>query len=161
MKMLKKSLIAIAVLAIAMPVFAGQVKIHEPWPTELKKVEVCKIDVVMDVGFYIKIVDQGPIEVVQDTTSDSPYKTYIGCKTTDVISNFKAKLFLEAKSSSPAGGSWTGTFGPGGPSDLVVLAGTTNVEICAKGTGVDIGKLTNGGAKDFKVAEITVKVLPG
>jgi hypothetical protein len=154
MKMLKKSLIAIAVLAIAMPAFAGKMKIHDPWPTELKKVEVAKIDVIMDVGYWIEIVDQKPIKVGQDTTATNPYATYTGCKKTDVVTNFNVQLILEAAAASTAGGSWSAT-----ASQAVLPPGKTNIEICVTGTGVKIEKLI-GGSKDVKVAEVTVKVLP-
>jgi hypothetical protein len=152
--MLKKSLIAIAVLAIAMPAIAGQLKVHEPWPCAPIPQEVAKIDVVMDVGYYINIVDQKAIKVVQDSTSSDPYHTYVGCKKTDVKSNFSAQLLLSAASASAAGGSWSATATPS-----IVTPPLTNVEICVKGTKVNIDQLT-GGAKGVKVAEVTVKVLP-
>jgi len=152
--MLKKSLIALAVIAMAMPAFAGKLKVHEPWPTQLVPQEICKIDVVLDVGFYIEIVDEKAIKVEQDTQSSDPAKTYVGCKKTDVKSNFAAQLLVSAAAASAAGGSWSATVTPN-----TVPAGTTNVEICVKGTSVDISKLT-GGSKNVKVAEVTVKVLP-
>ncbi len=157
MNMLKKSLIAIAVLAIAMPAFAGAIKIHEPWPTTYQEVTICKIDVQLDVGFYIKIKDQNPIEIYQDGTigNKDPYTNYSGCKTTDVISNFAAQLSVKAASKgTPAGGSYSATITPN-----VVPAGTTPVQICVQGTNVNIGALT-GGAKNVKVAEVTVSVMP-
>ncbi|MDH7599339.1 MAG: hypothetical protein QHH07_06855 [Sedimentisphaerales bacterium] len=152
--MIKKSLIALAVIAMAMPAFAGKLKIHDPWPTQLVPQEVCKIDVVLDVGFYIEIVDEKPIKVTQDTGSSDPAKTYTGCKKTDVKSNFAAQLIASIAGRSAAGGNWSVTVDPS-----TVPAGTTNVEICVKGTGVDISKLT-GGSKNVKVAEVTIKVLP-
>lgn len=152
--MLKKSLIALAVVAIAMPAFAGKIKIHEPWPTALVPQEVAKIDVILDVGFFIEIKDEKAIKVKQDTSSSDPIKTYVGCKKTDVVSNFAAQLMVSAAAASAAGGSWSATIDPS-----TIPAGTTNVEICVKGTGVDISKLT-GGSKDVKVATVTVKVLP-
>jgi len=154
MKMLKKSLFAVAMLAVVMPAFAGQLKVHEPWPSALIPQEVCKIDVVMDVGYYINIVDQKAITVAQDSTSSDPYHTYVGCKKTDVKANFSAQLILSAASYSLAGGSWSATATPS-----VVTPPLTNVEICVKGTKVNIDQLT-GGAKAVKVAEVTVKVLP-
>jgi hypothetical protein len=152
--MLKKSLIAIAVLAIAMPALAGSIKIHDPWPTTLVKQEVATIDVQLDVGYYIHIDDQDPITVVQDTAAADPYKTYIGEKTTDVTSNFAAVLECEAAAVSAAGGNWTCTL-----SDTLIPAATTNIKIDVSGTDVDIAQLV-GGSKGVKVAEITIKVLP-
>ena len=156
MKMLKKSLFAVAMLAVVMPAFAGQLKVHEPWPSAPIPQEVAKIDVVMDVGYYINIVDQKAITVKQDTTSNDPYHTYVGCKKTDVKSNFNAQLLLSAAAASKAGGSWSAT---ATPSIVPAAEVPTSVEICVKGTGVNIDKLI-GGAKGVKVAEVTIKVLP-
>ena len=151
--MLKKSLIAIAVLAMTIPVFAGEMKVHE-WPTTYVPVEVCKIDVVMDIGYFIHIADQDAIKVVQDTSTNDPYHNYKGSKTTDVIANFSAQLLLSAAGTSAAGGSWGATANPS-----VIPTGTTSVQITVTGTGVAIDKL-DGGSKNVKVAEVTVKVLP-
>jgi hypothetical protein len=154
MKMLKKSLIAVTVLAMCMPAFAGQLKIHGNWPCTYVAQEICKIDVIMDVGYYIQIVKQDAIKVSQDTTSNDPYHTYTGCATKEVKSNFNAALSVSAAATSAAGGSWTATVNPS-----TVNAGSTQVQFCVTGTGVNIDKLT-GGAKDVKVAQITVKVMP-
>jgi len=154
--MLKKSLFAVALLAVVMPAFAGSLKVHEPWPCAPIPQEVAKIDVVMDVGYFIQIKDQNPITVVQDTSSTAPYTTYIGCKKTDVFSNFNAQLLLSAAAVGDAGGSWTAT---ATPNIVPKSKSATSVEICVKGTNVNISKL-EGGTKGVKVAEVTIKVLP-
>ena len=59
-KMFKKSLIAIAMLAMAFPAFAGSVKIHDPWPTQYVPQEITTIDVTLDVGFFIHIIRREP-----------------------------------------------------------------------------------------------------
>ena len=155
--MLKKSLIAIAVLAIALPAIAGDIKVHVPWPKTYVPQEITTIDVILDVGFFIHIKDQDPIKVHQDTTASNPYQTYKGCKTTDVISNFDAKLFGSVKATSAAGGSWSAKFD--GSDETHVHPGTTSVEICVSGSKVKIDKL-QGGSKDVKVAELSIMVLP-
>ena len=155
--MFKKSLIAIAVLAIALPAVAGDIKVHTPWPKVYVPQEITKIDVTLDVGFYIHVKDQKPIKVHQDTSASNPYQTYKGCKTTEVISNFDAMIYGNVKSTSPAGGSWSATFD--GNDETNVSAGSSNVEICVMGSKVKIDKL-QGGAKDVKVAELSIMVLP-
>jgi len=142
-------------LAVVMPAFAGQLKVHEPWPCSPIPQEVAKIDVVMDVGYYIYIVDQKEITVYQDTSSTDPYHTYTGCKKTDVKSNFTAELQLSAASASPAGGTWSAKATPSTVDNTKVWS----VEICVTGTKVNIDKLT-GGTKGVKVAEVTIKVIP-
>jgi len=157
MKMLKKSLIAIAVLVVVMPAFAGDKKWHDPWPTTYVPQEITTIDVIMDVGFYIHIVNQDSIKVTQDGTigDKNPYTNYSGCATGDVVSNFAAVLSVSAAAvSGAAGGSWSASITPSS-----IGAGTTQVTICVQGTGLDITGLA-GGQKNVKVAKVTVSVKP-
>jgi len=158
MKMLKKSLIAIAVLAVAMPAFAGQIKVHNDWPQIciLEKQKVWEFNVTMDVGYWIKFESQSGIKVDQYGTTD-PYHTYHGCKTFKVKSNFLAQLIFEATATSPANGTWTAT---AVPNPVPASASGTNVEICVDGTGVAIENLTGGG-DGVVVAKVVVYVLPG
>jgi len=161
MKMLKKSLIAVALLAMAMPAFAGTIKVHTPWPCAPIPQEVAKIKVTMDVGWWINVTNQDPIKVDQDTSSTDPFHTYVGCSgKRDVKSNFNAQFVLEVKpvdfagNALPAGGNWSATADPNpiGP-------GTTKVVFCVKGTDVKIENLT-GGSTNLQVATLSVKVLP-
>jgi hypothetical protein len=168
--MLKKSLIAIAILAIALPAVAGDLKVHDPWPTSYVKQKITTIDVILDVGYYIHVKDQKPVEIFQDTSASNPYETYSGCKKTDVVSNFEAAISGKITKKSAAEGDWKVKFGVTGSSSnkdtIVIPAGTTNIEICASVTKFKIEKLvgsTNqglGGVKNLKVAEIEVLVVP-
>lgn len=151
--MLKKSLIAIALLGIALPAMAGDAKFHE-WPVTFVPQPVTTIDVILDVGYFIHVVDQSPIEVTQNTSAQDPFTTYVGCKTTDVTTNFPAELSGSVSPTSAAGGNWSASFAP---SDI--SPGTTSVEICVSGSKVQIVNLV-GGAKNVKVAELTVMVAP-
>jgi hypothetical protein len=157
--MLKKSLIALAVLAITIPAVAGDVKVHSPWPTTYVPQEVTTIDVVLDVGYYIHVKDQKAIKVSQDTSATNPYTTYTGCKTTKIISNFDASVSGKMSSSSPAGGSWSAKFDGGSSVSIMADPSGQDVEICVTGTKVALEKL-EGGAKNVKVAELTIWVLP-
>jgi hypothetical protein len=162
--MLKKSLIAIAVLAIALPVVAGDLKVHDPWPTSYVKQKITTIDVILDVGYYIHVKDQKPIEIYQDTGASDPYKTYKGCKTTDVVSNFEAKLSGSFNKTSAAGGDWSAKFN--GSSTGTIPAGVTPVEICVSVTKINIENLVGdsaaglAGTKNLKVAELAIMVVP-
>ena len=156
--MLKKSLIAIALLAIALPAVAGDLKVHTPWPTQYVAQEITTIDVVMDVGYYIHVKDQKSIKVHQNTAASDPYKTYRGCKTTDVISNFDAKISGKVNGTSDAGGDWKALFD--GASSVTVAPGTTNIEICVEGKKVNIEKLKGQAGTEQKVAELHIMVVP-
>ena len=161
--MLKKSLIAIAVLAIALPAIAGDtftnIKVHD-WPTKFAKVTVTTIQVCLDVGYFIQIKDTDCIKVTQDTSASDPYKTYVGCITTDVESNFDATLTAKIKKDPlnlGSGGDWKVKLDGG--SSVHVHVGDTNVEICVVGKKVNIAKL-QGGDSDVVVAEVTIQVVP-
>ena len=156
--MLKKSLIAVAVLAIALPAVAGEIKVHNPWPVEYVWQNVCQIDVTMDVGYYIHVKNQDPIKVAQlEGTDANPYYTYYGCSgNRDIVTNFNATIKGSVASKSSAGGSWTAYFN--GVTSLALTPGTTPVDICIKGTSVNITKLTTGGTT-ITVAQLTIKVM--
>jgi hypothetical protein len=156
--MLKKSLIAIALLAIALPAVAGDLKVHKPWPTKYVPQEITTIDVVMEVGYYIHVKDQKSIKVSQDTSASDPYKTYKGCKNTDIVSNFDAKVSGSVAAASAAGGSWSAKFDGG--SSVTIAPGTTNVQICVYGKKVDIGSLGGQAGKEVKVAVLHIMVVP-
>ncbi|MCH7917062.1 MAG: hypothetical protein IIC50_03635 [Planctomycetes bacterium] len=154
--MLKRVLIATAVLAIALPAAGGDVKVHEPWPTMYVAVPVTTILVCLDLGFYIHIKDQKCIKVVQDASADNPYKTYSGCVTSAVESNFDATITASIKDTSPAKGKWKVQLNGG--DHVHVPEGFSEVEICVTGEDVEIGKL-HGGDADVPVADVTIKLV--
>ncbi len=126
----------------------------QDWPTVYVTEDMTDMDILMDVGYFIVIVDQGPIHVSSDITAPDPYHTYEGCKSTNVESNFWARLYVEAAAVSAAGGYWSATVEPD-----YVPPGTTTIQICVVGEDVRIENLF-GGAQEVKVAEITMSVLP-
>jgi hypothetical protein len=107
MKMLKKCLIAIAVVALlAVTVQADTAKIkRNPWPTEYKLVDICEIPVSIEVGWYIEIEDCQDLEIVLEQVPCSElkvepggadeYPCYEGCEKFGVRANFDAELDLE------------------------------------------------------------------
>ena len=164
--MLKKGLIAIAVLAIALPAIADfhpkppkdhftNVKVHD-WPTTFVPVPVTTILVCLDLGFFIQIKDTDCIKVVQDASADNPYKTYRGCVTSAVQSNFNATITASIKDTSPAKGKWKVQLNGG--DHVHVPEGDSDVEICVTGEDVEIGKL-HGGDEDVPVAGVTIKLV--
>ena len=61
--MLKKSLFAVALVALlAATVPAGEIKIHD-WPTTFVPQELTDIPVVMDVGYWVFIDKQGDLKI--------------------------------------------------------------------------------------------------
>lgn len=174
---MKKSLIAIAILAITMPAVAGDLKLHD-WPItgqpdpvtpEYIGQVVATIDVILDVGYYIHITNQDDIEVEQDDVNNAvinPTQSYFGCNDTDVVSNFAADITLAAAATSAACGTWVAKWADDdagtNPQDVLTtpaVASTISTFICVTGTGVNIGALP-GGATDVPVAQVTVTVVP-
>jgi len=175
--MLKKSLIAIAVLAIALPAVAGDLKVHS-WATQYVASTVnTDIHVIMDIGYYIHIVNQDDIEVSQfdGIEDESPYSTYWGCNLTDIVTNFNAHVTMKVSQVGNLGGDdveWTGYFVPAiwsasdalaqylhKTSSLDVNNTTVSTLICVLGTDFDLTGLP-GGSTDVHVATVDFEVIP-
>jgi hypothetical protein len=163
-KMLKKSLIAIAILAIAMPAFAAETnKFHKPWSSTTTYNWQCvtTMNVVMDVGYWIQIDKTGDIKVQQDALLGNAFYSYSGCKSgITVKANFAAVLKATASAKSAAGGSWSGTINDASTYtyDSGMVGTTQTIKVCVSGTNVDISKLSQ--SDNVKVAEVSICVIP-
>ena len=143
---MRKLAFFLTLIALAMPVQAAKIGIVP--------LDDDTFDAILEVGYYIRILNDGPIRVRQDVSADNPYQTYSGCLLTNVECNFNAYLVVSAEATSPAGGQWAASVSPD-----VCPAGTTKVEICVLGTGVQVQNLL-GGQVGVKVAEVTIQVAP-
>jgi hypothetical protein len=164
-KMLKKTLIAIAILGLALPALAADTsttkKFHEFIPTKVYEwATVGQVNVCMDVGYWIQIDFRGKcIEVQQNSALGNPFESYSGClDDVKVVTNFNATLKATAASASSAGGKWSATL-DGGSTYVTGGPGTFLIDVCVAGTEVKINKLTVSSDKQT-VAVVTVKVLP-
>jgi len=120
MKMLKKCLLAITVVAfLAVTVQAGDPAYYDgtykghpwPWPLEWKEVTVCTIPVYMEVGYWIEIKDCQDLEIILKQVECSELKSgeagpgdwpcYEGCEKVKVRSNFEANLDLDFEDEKP------------------------------------------------------------
>lgn len=159
--MVKKSLIVITTLAIALPALAGDLKVHGFNSRTVYDMATVpnKIKVVLDVGYYLHVLDQNAIKVTQDSSADDPYRTYTGCATRDFLTNFPADVKATiAGSGSAAGGEWSVTLkAPGGSAaaQITIPQGTTPVDICVLGKKINLEALA-GGHKNVHVADITI-----
>jgi hypothetical protein len=166
-KMLKKTLIAIAILGLVVPAFAAdtftQKKFHEFIPTKVYEwATVGQVNVCMDVGYWIQIDFRGKcIEVQQNSALGNPFESYSGClDDVKVITNFNATLKATIASASAAGGDWKATL-DGGSTYVTGGKGTFLIDVCVAGTKVKIQNLTAlTGTDKITVAIVTVKVLP-
>jgi hypothetical protein len=163
--MLKKTLIAIAILGLAMPAFAADTsttkKFHEF--VEKSKYEwstVSQVNVCLDVGYWIQIDFRGKcIEVQQNSALGNPFESYSGCLDDVVVTtNFDATLKATVSAASAAGGKWTATL-DGNATYVTGGSGTFAIDICVAGIEVKISKLDVSKDKQT-VAIVTIKVLP-
>jgi hypothetical protein len=101
MKMVKKCLIAIALLAfLTTTVQAGDEaenpwKFDDHWPWVYLELEICQIPVYMDVGMYVDMKDCGKKKIVlkQITCPDGKkFPCYTGCTAFEIRANFEVKL---------------------------------------------------------------------
>jgi hypothetical protein len=152
--MLKKSLFVVATVALlAAAAQAGEIKIHD-WPmTEPQPIpqDVCTIDVIMDIGYWIECVNQDDnLELIQRDIHE-----YDGCLVIEMKSNFAAHLSASISATGAIPGDYSVT--KLDPADIP--AGTTNVELCVKLANADIGAQA-GGTDDVHVATVTISVVP-
>jgi len=95
--MLKKSIIGLLLLAIAMPAFAGgdvEKKVEmNSWPVVYKYLPICQdIKVVMNVGYYVKIEKCKELKLKLEQKSIEEYE---GCKDFNIKANFDLELGAE------------------------------------------------------------------
>ena len=149
--MVKKSLFAVAAVALlAVAAQAGEIKIHE-WPCEFISQEVATIPVVMDVGYWIRIKDQDKLKIKLEQKSIHEYE---GCTDMKVECNLNISLSCSISATGAVPGKYSCSLNP---ADVDSPGGT--VTVCAKLKDADLSK-TPGGSKNVHVATITIKVKP-
>ena len=100
MKMVKKCIIALAVVALMVTVVhadSPSIKKDGGWPSQYIAQTICKFDVLMEVGFYVQLKDCGDRELIlkQEPCADigkgdGDFPCYRGCEDIQVRANFKA-----------------------------------------------------------------------
>ena len=161
--MLKKSILMLVLAALALPAVAGDIKIHGNWPCTYVPLDVTTVNVKLNVGYYIHVVNQKAFTVDQDSTNKDPYHTYTGCFSSKVKTNFDATISASiAKSNSPANNGdakWEVTSIDLDGNNVAEANADNNLVICVKGSNIKIENLT-GGAKGVVVAHLTIKAVP-
>jgi hypothetical protein len=154
--MLKRSLVAVAVVALlAMGVQAGEIKSHE-WPCDYKALEIASIPVFMDIGWFIKIKDQDKLEIVLVQDTEDLHK-FTGCTTMSVESNFNATFSCKASGNGTVGGDWACNF----PDGATVNAGSSTVKVCATLTKANLATAVGlAGKKHIQVGTVKISVKP-
>jgi hypothetical protein len=131
--MLKRSLIAVVAVAVLATVAqAGYIKTHD-WPTTYVPQELTSIPVLVDVGYYVKVLDQTKkIKMYQKTGAPTNFE---GSVTIKVRTNFDLTLIcaISPKGTISADG-WGCSLAPenvnaGTTTDVVVTATATNLAV--------------------------------
>ncbi len=151
--MLKRSILAVAVVALlAVGVQAGEIKTHE-WPCQFVSLEITSIPVVMDIGYYVRIKDQDKLKIklVQDETDIHKFK---GCVDMVVESNFNLVLSASISKTGAIAGDYSVSLDPSSAN-----AGSTTVKVCATLTNAVLTGQP-AGTKDVQVATVKIKVKP-
>jgi hypothetical protein len=162
MKMVKKSLIAIAMLAfLATTVQAGDLaenprKFDDSWPWTYTALEICQIPVYMDVGMYVELIDCDELEIVLKQVgcssigkADDDFPCYEGCVKFKVIANFEVKLGTNLYDQSDIITDWAAALdvdvipGDGAPHEVELCVTAWNAEIwtSAPGDNVLVGEV--------------------
>jgi hypothetical protein len=147
-----RNIILAAVIAVAIRASAqaGEIKFHE-WPTAYVPQEVATIPVVMDIGYYISILNQETLKIKLKQVS---IKDYEGCTDMVVVSNFNLALSCHITSTGKVTGDYSCSVAP---ANLNSPGGTATV--CAKLKNANLTQVP-GGLKDVHVANVTIKVTP-
>lgn len=153
---MKKQLFAVAaVVLMAVVAQAGEIKYHE-WPCAPIAQEITTIPVVMDVGFWVRIKDQGDLRI---KLSQDSIHTYSGC-TTAVVETNSCLTFSCSISRVTIDGSAVV------PGDYSCSVSPANIDapggsltVCARIANADLSRVP-GGTKNVHVANVTVRVVP-
>lgn len=179
-KMLKKCLFAIAVTALlAVMVQAGVAtdpygscddtwvyKGHPyPWPVEYKKIEICRIPIWMEVGFWVEIRDCENAEILlvqvecKDVNRDDDnWPCYTGCADIAIRTNFEASIDGDV---SHSGWDMSHKEKFNGKEPLVIAGDGDwhEIEACVIAYNFKLWKETAGGVKE-EIGYLKVRIKP-
>lgn len=101
------------------------------------------------------LIGFGPegIRIFRDPRCPPIPRTFAGCVTVTVQTNFRAALSLRITPEPEVGGEWQGTITPS-----VIPPGQSNVAVCITATGIDLAAIPPG--ESFKVAEVVILAVP-
>jgi len=168
MKMVKKCLIAIALLAfLTTTVQAGDDaenpwKFDDHWPWVYLELEICQIPVYMDVGMYVDLKDCGKKSIVLKQVScdtigkgSGDFPCYKGCTTVQIRANFEVKLGTKLYTIGDVIKSWAATLS----TDIVPGDGNYHdIEVCVTAWKAQIWKAAPG--DKVLVGEVAITVKP-
>ncbi len=137
------------VVLFATSLQAGEIKTHT-WPVQFVPLEVTAYPVVMDIGFWMEILNQSEVIRLQQVT----VHRFEGCINVLVRTNFNLLLSCTITPTGAVSGTYTAVLTnaainvPGGTARLCVTLDNPNL------TGQP------GGSKNVHVATVVVRVVP-
>jgi hypothetical protein len=168
MKMVKKCIIALAVVALMVTVVrAGDpvIKRDGDWPWTYKALDLCKFPVYMDVGHFVQLKECHKREIVLKQVDcesigkgGGDFPCYTDCEDIEVRANFPA---IFGASLSKIGGILTDT-SVYWKDDINQISGSADYEkltVCMDAWKAEIWKAASPSDK-LKVGEITINVKP-
>jgi hypothetical protein len=150
--MYRGKIAALALLALTATVApAGELKIHN-WPVTFVPQEIpgLEIPVLLDVGFWVDIVNQNDKIKLQQVN----IHTYEGCLDLQVRCNFDLTLSCAIHPTNAIPGNYSCSIAG---ADVDAPGGIAT--LCAKLTNANLGSQP-GGSKNVKVAVVTLRVVP-
>jgi uncharacterized protein involved in high-affinity Fe2+ transport len=179
MKMIKRTLIAIAVVALLATSAHAALDIHYlpfgdhhavkvdgsenvRWPYEYKALVVCNIPIKMHVGMYVQVQDCKKKKIVLKQVNcsdigkgDGDYPCYLGCVEFNVRANFDVKLGSSLHKAGDVIADWSAYYDGG---DTVAGDGDYHgVKLCVKAWKTAIYKAAPGDEVAVGSVDVTVK----
>lgn len=150
--MSRRSLLIVGLLAVswAAAAPAGEIRTHY-WPCQLTPQEITTIPVLMDIGYWIEIVNQDTFIKLQQTA----ISTYEGC--TNLLVRCNAKLTMGCSIAST--GTVPGTYSCSISGSANVNPPSGTVKVCAKLKNPNLASQP-GGSVNVHVANVTITVVP-
>lgn len=185
MKMIKRTLIAIAVvafLATSVQAFGPEPhdgtgdyggkhntikvdiqKLEIGWPVEYKALDLCVIPVKMSVGYFVQVekCSERKIKLVQVNCEDidkgaGDWPCYSDCENVKIRANFEAKLGLKKNATSGVIKDWSAYFKDG---DTVDASGSWNtITVCVNAWKAKLYNESPG--MEINVGTVTITVKP-
>jgi hypothetical protein len=142
-------LVIASIVLLATALQAGEIKVSE-WPVQFIPLEVTSYPVVMDVGFWMEVVNQFDVIKLQQVTIHK----YEGCIDVKVKTNFPLLLSGTISPTGAVPGTYTATL-----TDAAITPPYGVAKLCVK---LENANLTNqpGGAKNVHVATVVIRVVP-
>jgi hypothetical protein len=179
MKMIKRTLIAIAVVALLATSTHAALDIHYltggdsqavkvdgsenvRWPYEYKALVVCNIPIKMKVGMYVQVQDCKKKKIILSQVNcsdigqgDDKYPCYLGCVDFNVRANFDVKMGSSLHKDGDVIADWSAYYDGG---DTVPGDGNYhNVKLCVKAWNTAIYKAAPGDEVAVGSVDVTVK----